>query len=591
MKRKIWYFQTKLMLVQIFLVLPILALLTFGLFFQVRSSALKAIDESRNDFLQTAAGSFDQIYLRMIKLLEKPYTDTVLYNIITSEYSGSSGVTKNLNDAQTNKLLGNIIYYEPDIASITLVLDNTNSVYYKRRAPSISVNVHNEDWYDLTQSSWYFDAMDAGSYIVAPAVRDELYLKIGITIPIAQRLMNVLENQKIGVFRIDIGIESFYPGWNQVVQDREKDIFLVLDSYQRLIYCSSRELEEDCPLLSEVDTGSFAGDYHVNQYTAPESGLQFLYLSKDFSALNLKQPLFMAGMLLLLFYIVYAAVFIKWSSRYISEPIQKLKAAMMTGQENNLWVRCEPLKGEMGDLSKAFNQLMERMELLIHEATSHEQEKARLSYEVLQSKINPHFLYNTLNAIRYKADMTGAKGISHGLECLASLLRFTIKCTDEVIPFQTELEQLENYIQIMRIRYGDAIEIDFDIDEECYQYQCLKFLIQPVIENCYVHAFASDQERTGTVLVEIVCQEESILVTVTDDGMGMTDEQIKALTGRHAQEGRTSYSGIGIDNVRQRLETLFGREYTLSIESEYGAYTRVTARIPKLPIEESREED
>ena len=152
MKRKIWYFQTKLALVQIFLVLPILALLSFGLFFQVRKSALEAIDASRNDFLQTAAVSFDQIYLRMIKLLEKPYTDTVLYDIITTEYSESGNRNKNLNDAQTNKLLGNIIYYEPNIASITLVLDNTNSVYYKRRAPSISVNVHNEDWYDLTQS-------------------------------------------------------------------------------------------------------------------------------------------------------------------------------------------------------------------------------------------------------------------------------------------------------------------------------------------------------------------------------------------------------------------------------------------------------
>ncbi|MBS5063094.1 MAG: histidine kinase [Hungatella hathewayi] len=584
MKRKIWYFQTKLALVQIFLVLPILALLSFGLFFQVRKSALEAIDASRNDFLQTAAVSFDQIYLRMIKLLEKPYTDTVLYDIITTEYSESGNRNKNLNDAQTNKLLGNIIYYEPNIASITLVLDNTNSVYYKRRAPSISVNVHNEDWYDLTQSSWYQEAMDADSYLVAPAVCDELYLKSGVTIPIAQRLMNVLKDQKIGVFRIDLGIESFYPGWNQVVQDRETDIFVVLDSYERLIYSSSREFEEDYPLLSEVDTGSFGGNYHVNRYTAPESGLQFLYLSTDFSALNLKQPLFMAGSLFLLFYVVYAAVFIRWSSHYISEPIQKLKTAMMTGQENQLWVRCEPLKGEMGDLSKAFNQLMERMELLIQEATSHEQEKARLSYEVLQSKINPHFLYNTLNAIRYRADRIGAKEISHGLECLASLLRFTIKCTDEVIPFSQELEQLENYIQIMRIRYGDDVDIDFDIDEECYQYKCLKFLIQPVIENCYVHAFGADKAEAGTVLVTIVCEEESILVTVTDNGMGMTDEQLKKITESHAQKEKSSYSGIGIDNVRQRLETLFGKEYTLQIESRYGAYTTVTARIPKLPL-------
>lgn len=112
----------------------------------------------------------------------------------------------------------------------------------------------------------------------------------------------------------------------------------------------------------------------------------------------------------------------------------------------------------------------------------------------------------------------------------------------------------------------------------------MKFLIQPVIENCYVHALGAGKVEAGIVLVTTVCEEESILVTVTDNGMGITDEQLKKITESHAQKEKSSYSGIGIDNVRQRLEILFGEEYTLQIESRYGAYTTVTARIPKLPL-------
>ncbi len=95
---------------------------------------------------------------------------------------------------------------------------------------------------------------------------------------------------------------------------------------------------------------------------------------------------------------------------------------------------------------------MEHIEELIGEVMRTEQEKARLSYEVLQSKMNPHFLYNTLNAIKWRADLIGTRDISRSLQSLSSLLRFSIKCTDDVIPFETELEQLENYVQIMQIR-------------------------------------------------------------------------------------------------------------------------------------------
>lgn len=584
MKKKLWYFQSKLILIQVFLVLPMLTLTLFVAIYWIRDTAFQAIYESRYNSLQTAAASFDQVYTRMIKLLEKPYTDRQLYDIMTKEYTKTDYVSKNLNDAQTNRLLHNITYYEPDISSVTLVLDKTDSVYFQRREPATGVNVHNPDWYHMTNSQWYQSAMEVDHYLVAPVVSDELYLNSGLTMAFTQRLLNVLQDEKIGVIRIDLGIQQFYPDWNKIVENNKTDIFMILDSYGQIIYCSSEAFLGKYPLLEVIDPEGLSSKYHVTSCTAPASNTQFLYLSQDAFLFRLKQPLLLVGVVLVLCYLLYAVVFIRWSSHYISSPIKKLKTAMVKGQNQDLSSRCEPLAGEMGDLSDAFNQLMERMGCLLEDAAHHEQEKARLNYEILQSKINPHFLYNTLNAIRWKAHMAGAQNISQSLESLASLLKFTIKCTDEIIPFETELQQLEHYIQIMRVRYGDDIEFNFDIDDQCFRYQCLKFLLQPMVENCFIHAFGTKKEKQPVVTIKIVCELTDISVLVEDNGDGMTKEQIARIMSSQPGQAKTKFFGIGLENVLQRIHTLFGDRYYLNIESEWGIYTRVTAVIPKIEI-------
>ena len=453
------HLRSKLALLQFCLVLPLIALTLFVLIKSIQDSTAKQIEVSRNYSLQNAAVSFDQIFNRVLKLLEKPYTDQSIYKIITTEYGQDDVMQKQIDKELLPRILRNsILYYEPNILSVNLVSELADSSYYSRSHPASVMNIHNSDWYNLTGSSWYQAAKAVEGPVISPANENELFLNSGITLAISQRLKKPWQDCLIGVIRIDLSIWSLYENW-QTLSGEDGVIFTVLDQTGQVVYCSSDDLLETTPLLSKPITAEWETNYNITARTAPISGFQFIYLAHRNESIFQPQLLFGLPLLILLVGILYAVVFISWSSRHISRPIRLLKAAMLEGQQEYLTARCPQLNGEMGVLSDAFNSLMERIGLLINEVARNEQEKARLSYEVLQSKVSPHFLYNTLSAIRWKADMLGVKDISRSLDSLSSLLRFSIKCTTDIIPFETELKQLENYVQIMRIRYGDNLSL------------------------------------------------------------------------------------------------------------------------------------
>ncbi|MDR1665287.1 MAG: histidine kinase, partial [Clostridiales bacterium] len=515
------HFRSKLMLIQFFLVLPLLTIALFVTAYLIRTSALSEIDSSRMYSLQTVGGAFDRIYSRVKRLLEVPYTNRAVYEIISRKYGPSDALAKSSDYTEVqNALYREVLYYEPNITSIVIVSETSDAMYYNRQGPTKTVNMHNPEWYTPTQSRWYKEAAAGDDPIIAIAEEDELFLGSGITLAFSQRLREVGSNRHIGAIRIDLSLNTLTRDWESIAEN-ESDIFAVLDTAGALVFTNSAEFLSQHPLFSVPDVSALNNGYRLARYSAPVSKFTFLYFSHLSSSPVNSRLLWGVPLLFAALGFLYSALFIGWSSQYISLPIKKLKTVMRQGQQKDLTVRCEPLAGEMGELSEAFNGLMNRMGELVTEVAEREHEKSQLSYEVLRSKISPHFLYNTINAIRWKADMISAKEISHALESLTSLLRFSIKTTSDIIPFTEELEQLENYIQIMRVRYGDEVDVSFDIDDGCMEYQCLKFLFQPAVENCFIHAFARGADRRKVILIKASLEEDRIRAVVEDNGDGM----------------------------------------------------------------------
>jgi len=209
----------------------------------------------------------------------------------------------------------------------------------------------------------------------------------------------------------------------------------------------------------------------------------------------------------------------------------------------------------------------------------------------LQSQINPHFLYNTLESVRGQALIDGNIEIAKMMEALSAFFRYSISRKGSLVRLRDELANIENYMMIQRYRFNNrfAMEILLDEeDEEAYDYKIPKLIIQPVVENAIFHGLEESLEG-GIVSIEVIVTEKNLIITVSDNGKGMDAETLADLNQRiHSQiipldrrEGNgTANTGIGLLNIHKRIQLLFGEEYGLSVYSTVNQGTDVEITVP-----------
>lgn len=203
----------------------------------------------------------------------------------------------------------------------------------------------------------------------------------------------------------------------------------------------------------------------------------------------------------------------------------------------------------------------------------------RAELMALQSQINPHFIYNTLNSIKWMADMQGSKRMVTALDSLIKLMQFSSKNSREVIRIQDEIDLIRDYINLINLKYFDRIFVDVHVEPGLENYETLKFLLQPIVENSIYHGFSS-MIRQCTVQINITRKEDRILYEVIDNGKGMSKEKIRQALEEDHPLNFHSFNKIGLYNVNKRIQYIFGEEYGIQIDSEPGKYTRVIVEIP-----------
>ena len=236
---------------------------------------------------------------------------------------------------------------------------------------------------------------------------------------------------------------------------------------------------------------------------------------------------------------------------------------------------------EIQRLSHSIRSMVSTMRHLMDDLIQQESRKRRSELEVLQSQINPHFLYNTLDSVIW---MTEAGRYEEAIQMVSSLARFfriSLSQGKSVIPLKDELEHARNYMNIQQVRFKNKFETRITADPNTEGIYCLKLIVQPILENAIYHGMAS-AEDDGLISVHAVRQGEDLIIEVSDNGMGMRPELAASLLDADRPEIRTKGSGIGIRNVHQRFRLTFGRAYGLTIWSEPDEGTRVTIRLPVL---------
>jgi len=234
---------------------------------------------------------------------------------------------------------------------------------------------------------------------------------------------------------------------------------------------------------------------------------------------------------------------------------------------------------ELGMLGKGMNRMATDLKELIIRTKEDEKKKSVLEFKVLQNQINPHFVYNVLNSVKMMALIQKSTGIYNMVTSLGILLKEVSKGASDLIPLKEELYLLDKYIDIQMVRRNGLLKADFDVSEDALPCLIPKFTLQPIVENAIVHGL-SEKRGMGLIQVRGWLENKTLRITIRDNGVGIPPEKLPTLLEEREEKRGLYYNGVGLSNVAQRLQMVFGSECSLDFSSELGGYTLVSLRIP-----------
>ncbi|NUU76839.1 sensor histidine kinase [Paenibacillus xylanilyticus] len=402
--------------------------------------------------------------------------------------------------------------------------------------------------------------------------------------------------ETIGVVMVDMSyafIQKTYgvkPTTDSMIYVLDKDGRFVYENHSTPHYAPSyqeirtihQELESNGEAVRQVIEGK---EYIVVSRNSSYTGWTTLALIPMDSLLTESARLrkLLAEVSVIVFVVVLIASF-QVSSR-ITLNIRKLKSLMMFVKDGNLTFPKKEIKSEdeTGQLYHVFVSMVEELERLLEGIRFSEKAKRDAEMTALQAQIHPHFLYNSLNTIKYLAKLNGAPNIEEVSGSLIELMRSVLGNSSEFLTVREELAYVEHYISIMKYRYTEPIQLITEIeDDSLLECQVLKLMLQPLVENAIIHGIGPFAQE-GLVLIRVFDADSHLRIEVMDNGKGITEQQKGSLLGESDKKAKSSrFSGMGVRNVHERIVGMYGDAYGVHLYSEPGLYTKAEIRLPKV---------
>lgn len=400
-----------------------------------------------------------------------------------------------------------------------------------------------------------------------------------------------------GYIFIEVSDALFADALNNTYREDGCDIFLTLGEHTYLYsdgIFTPQELDfnllktETAPSGNEGSHVSYVEDGSGTAYIVVTERLKHsgCYVTQLISPQQMypKQAAFYYLLVLIFVVLILISILLnKLLDRAINIPVSQIQERLIRISEGD-FSRDTSIEWdhELGDIGKGVNDLAENVNQLIQTTLADEKQKRDLEYKVLQSQINPHFLYNTLNSIKWMATIQGATGITEMTTALSRLLKSISKGTKLLIPLREELSLVQDYFTIQQYRYGGTISLNIQIDDDVLcDCPIIKFTLQPLVENAIFHGI----EPTGTsgeIKLHVhAVSDTDMRIDITDNGVGMSGEMIEKILNDESVNTSDFFKEIGICNVHKRLQYEFGPSYGISIESQLGEYTTMSILIPR----------
>lgn len=320
--------------------------------------------------------------------------------------------------------------------------------------------------------------------------------------------------------------------------------------------------------------------YIYNTFDAPQVGWKFtMAIPSDYYIADIRRTAVITGGLMVAIFVfagIVAAIII---SRMTTE-ISKLRNSMNEVASGKLDT-CYRVKSsdEIGEMGKTFNYMVVQIGDLMKRIAREEKQKRSIEMDFLQAQINPHFISNVLNNVVWMAKMQHADNIATLTTSLNRLLQRAMHQERDMILLREEVEYLDNYITILEYSGNYDFVIEKEIAEDTKQLYVPRFILQPILENAIYHGLPDSLEQQGIIRIITCRSEEKLIITIQDNGAGMTKEQIRQIF-ETKNRGRKNFNGIGIWNVNERIHLVLGDAYGLHYESVEGKGTRAVFELP-----------
>lgn len=297
--------------------------------------------------------------------------------------------------------------------------------------------------------------------------------------------------------------------------------------------------------------------------------------------------------------VVFVAAFIfflmslvnSYISSRITTPIRKLELSVNEIEKGNLNAKVDAEGSyEIRHLGQSVQNMAKQIQVLMADIVSEHEKKRKQEFDTLQSQINPHFLYNTLDIIVWMIENEKPDQAVKAVTALARFFRISLSRGKSIITVKDELEHVRNYLMIQHMRFKNRFSYTIEAEDEVLELASLKLMLQPLVENAIYHGMEF-MDGDGEIFISAWKEGEDLYLKVSDNGLGMTEEQVARLFSDMPHTGSSRGSGIGVKNVNERIRLYFGSEYGLSIESEPDEGTVVTIHLPAVAYSEIRQKE
>ncbi|AGF55540.1 two-component system sensor histidine kinase YesM [Clostridium saccharoperbutylacetonicum] len=454
--------------------------------------------------------------------------------------------------------------------------DNDGRLYYFGTKFSGATVLKNNPYDKIKEKNWYKEAIKANGkeVILGYNILDEESREFSFSTVKLVRDVDTLK--PIGLMIINVKENAFTKAFPNINPDSEEGTFLVLDKNKNnnnnnspIVFMNrnDEDIKKIVDNSQEFNSSTLEKQgYSVSSYTNDITGWEIVHIIKKSQLLKDTRLIGVYTAIVCLVTILFALILSIVFSNTINKPIKRLKRAISDVGKGKRDITEEFGDDEIGILGNQFKVMVKENLELNERITSSKLKQREAELKLLQAQINPHFLYNTLDSIYWLAKIKKVDDIADMAIALSDIFKLSLNKGSEITTVRNEIKQVQSYLIIQNLRYKDRFKVDIDIDDKIMDYEIIKLIIQPFIENAMIHGL---EPKAGDGEINIIgkLEGDEIVFVIEDNGIGVED--INKFN-----------SGYGIKNVQERIELYYGEEYGVTFESEINKGTIVTIKIP-----------